>query len=212
LNTFQPAKQQVMLGNVFIIQDFFFPGYTAEFLALNNKDDGGLALRRQRIFLVRPAPVGNVINQGVGAISAQHPSRIFSGGFWQRAISSASILTHAFYEAAGKDSFNPIAGRRVTVNARKMAGKWSFRWTGIGFVTGFRVFYSSGDNNPRQTGGPNGFDAIVDLPSFCGRFCFSFWNREGISACWGREVSLTTDGSLLPEYAFRTRTRDKRIL
>ncbi len=41
LNTFSRRDQQVMLGNVYI-QDFFFPGYTAEFLGAYNKDDGGL--------------------------------------------------------------------------------------------------------------------------------------------------------------------------
>jgi len=189
LNTFSRRDQQVMLGNVYI-QDFFFPGYTAEFLGAYNKDDGGLHYDDNG-FLVRPAPVGNVINQGVGPI----PHSIQVGYFgW---LGSGHIkrinITHAFYEAAGKDSFNPIAGRPVTVNAQMAAVELSLDRDWIRYR--ISSFYSSGDNNPRN-GRANGFDAIVDLPSFAGGL-FSFWNREGIRLL-GSGVSLTTDGSLLP--------------
>jgi hypothetical protein len=189
LNTFSRRDQQVMLGNIYI-QDFFFPGYTAEFLGAYNKDDGGLHYDDNG-FLVRPAPVGNVINQGVGPI----PHSIQVGYFgW---LGSGHIkrinITHAFYEAAGKDSFNPIAGRPVTVNAQMAAVELSLDRDWIRYR--ISSFYSSGDNNPRN-GRANGFDAIVDLPSFAGGL-FSFWNREGIRLL-GSGVSLTTDGSLLP--------------
>ena len=189
LNTFSRRDQQVMLGNVYI-QDFFFPGYTAEFLGAYNKDDGGLHYDDNG-FLVRPAPVGNVINQGVGAI----PHSIQVGYFgW---LGSGHIkrinITHAFYEAAGKDSFNPIAGRPVTVNAQMAAVELSLDRDWIRYR--ISSFYSSGDNNPRN-GRANGFDAIVDLPSFAGGL-FSFWNREAIRLT-GSGVALTTDGSLLP--------------
>jgi hypothetical protein len=189
LNTFSRRDQQVMLGNVYI-QDFFFPGYTAEFLGAYNKDDGGLHYDDNG-FLVRPAPVGNVINQGVGAI----PHSIQVGYFgW---LGSGHIkrinITHAFYEAAGKDSFNPIAGRPVTVNAQMAAVELSLDRDWIRYR--ISSFYASGDNNPRN-GRANGFDAIVDLPSFAGGL-FSFWNREAIRLL-GSGVALTTDGSLLP--------------
>jgi Carboxypeptidase regulatory-like domain len=189
LNTFSRRNQQVMLGNIYI-QDFFFPGYTAEFLGAYNKDDGGLHYDDNG-FLVRPAPVGNVINQGVGAI----PHSIQVGYFgW---LGSGHIkrinITHAFYEAAGKDSFNPIAGRPVTVNAQMAAVELSLDRDWIRYR--ISSFYASGDNNPRN-GRASGFDAIVDLPSFAGGL-FSFWNREGIRLL-GSGVSLTTDGSLLP--------------
>jgi Carboxypeptidase regulatory-like domain len=189
LNTFSRRDQQVILGNVYI-QDFFFPGYTAEFLGAYNKDDGGLHYDDNG-FLVRPAPVGNVINQGVGAI----PHSIQVGYFgW---LGSGHIkrvnITHAFYEAAGKDSFNPIAGRPVTVNAQMAAVELSLDRDWIRYR--ISSFYASGDNNPRN-GRANGFDAIVDLPSFAGGL-FSFWNREAIRLT-GSGVALTTDGSLLP--------------
>ncbi|HEV2103016.1 MAG TPA: carboxypeptidase-like regulatory domain-containing protein [Candidatus Acidoferrum sp.] len=189
LNTFSRRDQQVMLGNIYI-QDFFFPGYTAEFLGAYNKDDGGLHYDDNG-FLVRPAPVGNVINQGVGPI----PHSIQVGYFgW---LGSGHIkrinITHAFYEAAGKDSFNPIAGRPVTVNAQMAAVELSLDRDWIRYR--ISTFYASGDRDPRN-GRANGFDAIVDLPSFAGGL-FSFWNREAIRLT-GSGVALTTDGSLLP--------------
>ena len=189
LNTFSRRDQQVVLGNIYI-QDFFFPGYTAEFLGAYNKDDGGLHYDDNG-FLVRPAPVGAVINQGVGAI----PHSIQVGYFgW---LGSGHIkrinVTHAFYEAAGKDSFNPIAGRSVTVNAQMAAVELSVDRDWIRYR--ISTFYASGDHDPRN-GRANGFDAIVDLPSFAGGL-FSFWNREAIRLT-GSGVALTTDGSLLP--------------
>ena len=189
LNTFSRRDQQVMLGNIYI-QDFFFPGYTAEFLGAYNKDDGGLHYDDNG-FLVRPAPIGAVINQGVGAI----PHSIQVGYFgW---LGSGHIkrinITHAFYEAAGRDSFNPIAGRPVTVNAQMAAVELSLDRDWIRYR--ISTFYASGDRDPRS-GRANGFDAIVDLPSFAGGL-FSFWNREAIRLT-GSGVALTTDGSLLP--------------
>jgi len=57
----KPRHQQVLLGNVYL-QDFFFPGYTAEFVVAWNKDDPSLHYDANG-FLVRPSPIGNVINQ-----------------------------------------------------------------------------------------------------------------------------------------------------
>jgi len=189
LNTFSRRDQQVVLGNVYI-QDFFFPGYTAEFLGAYNKDDGELHYDDNG-FLVRPAPVGNVINQGVGSIP--HSNQVGYFGWLGSGHIKRINLTHAFYEAAGKDSFNPIAGRPVTVNAQMAAVEFSLDRDWIRYR--ISSFYASGDSNPRN-GRANGFDAIVDLPSFAGGL-FSFWNREAIRLT-GSGVALTTDGSLLP--------------
>jgi hypothetical protein len=189
LNTFSRRDQQVILGNTYI-QDFFFPGYTAEFLGAYNKDDGGLHYDDNG-FLVRPAPIGAVINQGMGAI----PHSIQMGYFgW---LGSGHIkrinITHAFYEAAGKDSFNPIARRPVTVSAQMAAVELSLDRDWIRYR--ISAFYASGDRDPRR-GNATGFDSIIDLPSFAGGL-FSFWNREAIRLT-GSGVALTTDGSLLP--------------
>src|SRR5208283_182851 len=142
-------------------------------------------------FLVRPAPIGNVVNQGVGPIS--HGIRVGYFGWLGSGHIKRLNLTHAFYQAVGEDTFNPIAGRRVTVNAQMAAAELSLDRDWIRYR--ISAFYTSGDANPRD-GRARGFDAIVDLPNFAGGL-FSFWNREAIRLT-GSGVELTTEDSLLP--------------
>ena len=189
LNAFARRGQQVVLGNVYL-QDFFFPGYTAEFIAAWNKDDPSIHYDDNG-FLVRPAPIGNVINQGVGPIP--HGIRVGYFGWLGSGHIKRLNLSHAFYQALGKDTFNPIAGRRVTINAQMAAAELSLDRDWIRYR--ISTFYSSGDGNPRD-GRARGFDSIVDLPNFAGGL-FSFWNREAIRLT-GSGVALTTEGSLLP--------------
>jgi hypothetical protein len=189
LNTFDRRHQQVVLGNVYL-QDFFFPGYTAEFVAAWNKDDPSLHYDDNG-FLVRPAPIGNVINQGTGPIL--HGIRVGYFGWLGNGHIRRINLTHAFYQALGEDTFNPIAGKHVTINAQMAAAEISYDKDWIRYRVS--TFYTSGDANPRD-GRARGFDSIVDLPNFAGGL-FSFWNREGIRLL-GSGVLLTTPGSLIP--------------
>ena len=189
LNTFDRRHQQVLLGNIYL-QDFFFPGYTAEFVAAWNKDDPSLHYDDNG-FLVRPSPIGNVINQGVGPIL--HGIRVGYFGWLGSGHIHRINVTHAFYQAAGEDTFNPIAGKRVTVNAQMAAAEVSYDRDWIRYRVS--TFYTSGDANPRD-GRARGFDSIVDLPNFAGGL-FSFWNREGIRLL-GSGILLTTPGSLIP--------------
>lgn len=191
LNTFERRSQQVLLGNTYL-QDFFFPGYTAEFLVAWNKDDGGLHYDDNG-FLVRPSPVGNVINQNPGAGAILHGIRVGYFGWLGNGHIKRINLTHAFFQAVGEDTFNPIAGKPVTVNAQMAAAEVSYDRNWIRYrVSGF---YASGDANVRDNRA-RGFDSILDLPSFAGGL-FSFWNREQIRLT-GSGVSLTPPGSLLP--------------
>jgi len=189
LNTFERRGQQVVLANIYL-QDFFFPGYTAEFVGAWSKDDPSVHYDDNG-FLVRPAPIGNVINQGIGAIP--HGIRVGYFGWLGSGHIKRLNLTHAFYEAVGKDTFNPIAGRSVTVNAQMAAVEISLDRDWIRYR--ISTFYSSGDANPRD-GRARGFDSIVDLPNFGGGI-FSFWNREAIRLT-GSGTALTQEGSLLP--------------
>jgi len=191
LNTFDRRHQQVVLANVYL-QDFFFPGYTAEFVGAWNKDDPSVHYDDNG-FLVRPAPVGNVINQGPGGGPLAHGIRVGYFGWLGSGHIRRINVTHAFYQAVGKDTFNPVAGRRVTVNAQMAAVELSYDRDWIRYRVS--TFYTSGDANPRD-GRARGFDAIDDLPNFAGGI-FSFWNREAIRLL-GSGVSLTTDGSLIP--------------
>jgi hypothetical protein len=191
LNTFDRRHQQVLLGNVYL-QDFFFPGYTAEFVAAWNKDDPSLHYDDNG-FLVRPAPIGNVINQNPGAGPILHGIRVGYFGWLGSGHIHRLNLTHAFYQALGEDTFNPIAGRRVTVNAQMAAAELSYDQDWIRYRVS--TFYTSGDAHPRD-GRARGFDSIVDLPNFAGGL-FSFWNREAIRLL-GSGILLTTPGSLIP--------------
>lgn len=191
LNAFDRRHQQVVLGNVYL-QDFFFPGYTAEFVAAWNKDDPSLHYDDNG-FLVRPAPIGNVINQNPGAGPNLHGVRVGYFGWLGSGHIHRVNLTHAFYQAIGEDTNNPIAGRRVTINAQMAAAEVSYDKDWMRYRVS--AFYTSGDANPRD-GRARGFDSIVDLPNFAGGL-FSFWNREGIRLL-GSGVLLTTPGSLIP--------------
>jgi hypothetical protein len=191
LNTFNRRHQQVVLGNVYL-QDFFFPGYTAEFVGAWNKDDPSVHYDDNG-FLVRPAPIGNAINQGAGGGPLVHGIRVGYFGWLGSGHIRRINLTHAFYQAVGEDAFNPIAGRRVTVNAQMAAVELSYDRDWIRYRVS--TFYTSGDANPRD-GRARGFDSIDDLPNFAGGI-FSFWNREDIRLL-GSGVQLTTDGSLIP--------------
>ncbi len=102
-------------------------------------------------------------------------------------------MTHAFYQAVGEDTFNPIAGRPVTVNAQLAAAEISYDHDWVRYRVS--TFYTSGDANPRD-GRARGFDSILDLDAFAGGL-FSFWNREGFRLT-GSGVLLTTPGSLIP--------------
>jgi hypothetical protein len=174
------------------LQDFFFPGYTAEFIAAWNKDDPSLHYDDNG-FLVRPAPAGNVTDQTPGAGPILHGVRVGYFGWLGSGHIRRLNLTHAFYQALGEDTFNPIAGRRVTVNAQMAAAEISYDKDWMRYRVS--AFYTSGDANPRD-GRARGFDSIVDLPNFAGGL-FSFWNREGIRLL-GSGVLLTPPGSLIP--------------
>jgi len=191
LNSFALRHQQVALANIYL-QDFVFLGYTAEFVFVFNKDDGGVHYDDNG-FLVRPAPIGQVINQNPGAGPIPHGIRVGYFGWLGSGHIHRINLTHAFYQAVGEDTFNPIAGRPVTINAQLAAAELSYDHDWMRYR--LSAFYTSGDANPRDARA-RGFDSILDLPNFAGGL-FSFWDREGIRLT-GSGVLLTSPGSLIP--------------
>src|SRR5262249_27492686 len=98
-------------------------------------------------------------------------------------------ITHSFYQALGHDSHNPIAGRRIDINAQMAAVELSEDrdWSRIRGS----FFWASGDKNPFDGTG-RGFDSILDFPEFAGGQ-FSFWNRQ--------EFRLTQPGVALARKA-----------
>jgi len=195
LNTFERRHQQVYVGNVYI-QDFFAKGYTTEFSFHYNRDDPTIHFDDNG-FLVRPAPIGDVVN---GSILA-HGIRAYYLGWASNGHIKRLNVSHAFYQALGHDSLNPIAGRRVNINGRMGALELSVDKDWARFRTSF--FYASGDPSNRSDalglGGrgstAHGFDTIVDETNFAGG-AFSFFDQEGIRLL-GSGVALTNPASLL---------------
>ena len=189
LNSMALRGQQVIIANVYR-QDFLFHGYTAQASvhydidqATIHYDDNG--------FLVRPSPVGAVISNGVIRPHSIHAGYV---GWTGDGHIGFLNLTHAFYQAFGNDSFNPIAGRPVVINAQMAALELSVDKDWIRFKGS--AFYASGSANP-SSGRARGFDSIDDFPEFAGGI-FSLWERESIRLT-GSGVALTAGDSLLPD-------------
>jgi hypothetical protein len=191
LNTFQPRHQQVYIGNVYI-QDFLAKGYTTEFSFHYNRDDPTIHFDDNG-FLVRPAPIGAVVNGGV----LTHGIRAYYLGWTSNGHIGPINVSHAFYQALGHDTLNPIAGRRVDINAQLGALELSVDKNWIRFRGSF--LFQSGDGNNRfgasRDDSARGFDTIVDDTNFAGG-AFSFFDSEGIRLT-GTGVGLNTPGSLL---------------
>jgi hypothetical protein len=192
LNTFDRRNQQVMIANVYR-QDFLKKGYTTEFLVAYNKDDGDLHYDDNG-FLVRPAPVGKVIGQGTGTNIFTHEIHAGYLGWLGNGHFGRTNITHAFYQAFGSDSLNPIAGRPVTINAQFAALELSRDYNWVRFrVSGL---FASGDPM-HHNGRAYGFDSIVDDMNFAGGI-FSFFQRESIRLT-GSAVALNPGDTLLPD-------------
>jgi hypothetical protein len=136
-------------------------------------------------FLARPSPIGAVRPHSVHAAYV---------GWTGNGHFGRININHAFYQALGTDSFNPIAGRPVTINAQMGAAEVSLDHDWMRYKVS--AFYASGDGNPRDDRA-RGFDAIDDDPVFAGGI-FSFWQHESIRLT-GTGVALTPGDSLLPD-------------
>jgi hypothetical protein len=193
LNTFQNRGQQVYVAN-FYIQDFLAKGYTTGFSFHYNRDDASIHYDDNG-FLVRPAPAGAVVNGNVNA----HAIRAYYLGWTGNGHIGRINLSHAFYQALGHDDFNPIAGRKVDIDARMAAVEVSTDKDWVRYRASF--FYASGDSSNRSgasrtDGTAHGFDTIVDDTHFAGG-AFSFWDHEGLRLT-GTGIALMNPGSLLP--------------
>jgi hypothetical protein len=106
-NELNRRRAQVYVGNVYL-QDFFTSGYTQSFSFHANIDNGELHYDRNG-FLVRPAPIGVIAPNAVHAYYAGEAGNGHIGRI---------NISHAFYQAFGHESANPIAAQRVGVNAQ----------------------------------------------------------------------------------------------
>jgi hypothetical protein len=183
LNTLSDRNQDVFVANVYR-QDCFFPGYTTELSFFANYDHGGTHYDDNG-FVVRPAPIGEVV---------PHDLQAYYIGWAGDGHIGRINVSHAFYEALGRDDFNDIAGRPVNINAQMAALEVSYDHDWARFKASF--FYASGDNNVNSKTA-TGFDAIVDNPNFTGG-PFSYWTSQGFNL-GGTSVNLKDENSLLPD-------------
>jgi hypothetical protein len=162
-NEWKRRGQQVYVANVYV-QDFVKPGYTTSFSFHANRDRGSAHYDRNG-FLVRPSPIGLIAENEVDA---------YYFGWSGNGHLGRLNLSHAFYQAVGNETLNPLAAQRVDINARMAAAELSVDkdWLRIKGS----VFFASGDADPADDKA-TGFDAIVDIPVFAGG-PFSVWNRQ----------------------------------
>lgn len=183
LNTFGDRHQNTIIANYYR-QDFIFPGYTANFSYLYNRDLASTKFDNND-FLVRPDPVG---------VFAPHEVQAHYLGWSGDGHINRFNITHSFYWVLGKDELNPIAGEPQNINAQMFATELSYDRDWMRFRASY--FFASGDSNVsfgNRTA--TGFDTILDNPNFAGGQ-FSYWNRQQIKL-FG--VNLVNRLSLVPD-------------
>jgi hypothetical protein len=191
LNTLDSRRQTVLVANLFK-QDFFTHGYTAEFSVLGNFDNGGVHYDKNG-FLTRPTPIGTVRTNDDGTLRGHDVDTAYFGWTGDGHIGRWNI-THALYEATGRDSYNSLAGRPVKINAQMAALELSYDCNWIRFKAS--GFYASGSHNP-TSGTATGFDSILDNPNFVGG-PFSWYVHEAPNLA-GTAVNLKQSNSLVPD-------------
>jgi hypothetical protein len=181
LNTFRSREQQIAIANYYV-QDFVFPGYTAQWSIHYNHDRPTFKFDTNG-FLVRPDPVG---------VFTPHTLDVVYLGWTGDGHINSININHAAYWALGHDSLNPIANQPQDISAFMAALELSYDRDWARFrVSGF---FASGDDNPNNRHA-TGFDSIMDNPNFAGGE-FSYWQRQVIPL-FG--VNLTQRESLVPD-------------
>lgn len=181
LNTNKDRHQNVLIANYYV-QDFIFPGYTAQASFHWNHDQPSRQFDRNQ-FLVRPDPAG---------VFEPHRVESYYFGITGDGHMGRYNVSNAFYWVTGRDSLNPIAGQAMDINAFMTAIEFSYDRDWARFRASF--FWSSGDDDASDNKG-EGFDSIMDNPVFAGGE-FSYWQRQAIQL-FG--VRLVNDRSLVPD-------------
>ena len=182
LNTLDQRNQKVFFANAYR-QDFLWPGYTAQWSMAANLDEPGIHYDRTGA-IVRPAPFGTPVSHGLEA---------FYFGWAGDGHIGRWNVSHQFYQAMGHDDFNPLAGRRVDINARMAALELSYDRDWIRYKASF--LWGSGDHQASD-GHAGGFDAILENPNFTGG-AFSYYVHQGLNL-GGTAVALKQPNSLFP--------------
>jgi hypothetical protein len=177
LNSFNSRFQQILTANYYL-QDAIFPGYTAQWSVLYNRDDPTIKFDRNN-FLVRPDPIGDFQPHSLDVV--------YLGWAGDGHINRFNI-THQYYAALGHDSRNPLANKAQSIMGHFGAIELSYDRDWVRFRTSF--FYQSGDANPNNSQA-TGFDGVMEDPVFAGGE-FAYWQRQAVRL-FG--VNLTNRGS-----------------
>ncbi|HVM95650.1 MAG TPA: alginate export family protein [Candidatus Acidoferrales bacterium] len=187
LNTFDLRNQQVAIANLYV-QDFLLLGYTQQLSVHYDHDEGragGYVYDRQG-FLVRPDPVGTAQPHNIDVV--------YLGWTSEGHIGFLNV-SHAFYQALGRDGLNPIAGRAVDINAQLAFLELSMDRDWMRYQVS--AFFTSGDSNPRD-GTARGFDSILDAPKIVGGEV-SYWNHQSIPITDRGGINLMQRDSVIPD-------------
>jgi len=156
LNRWRSRRQQVYAANLYR-SDFLTTGYTLNFSALYNHDQPSFLIDKNG-FLVRPAPAGLPLEHKVRAVYVG----ISGDGHIKR-----FNVSHAFYEAFGRDDLNPIPARSNPQHINAQLATFEVGYEKDWMEYKASVFYASGDKNLND-GHANGFDGIVPNQQFAG--------------------------------------------
>jgi len=185
---FETRSQHVAIANYFR-QDFIWQGYTLQ-LSGHYLHDGGDTHYDANGFLVRPAPIGTL---------AQKQLDVFHLGWTGDGHIGPLNITHAFYQALGRErstpftGSQPFSGQKQDINAQMVALEASMDFDWLRPRVSF--FWASGSGDPAKHDS-GGFDSIMDNPNFAGGG-FSYWVRQGLPLT-GTGLELKGRNSLLP--------------
>ncbi len=156
LNRLRQRQQSVSVAN-FYWNDFLTKGYNLNFSALYNHDQASFLIDRNG-FLVRPAPLGSPMPHKIRAGYAG-----ISGDGHIRRIN----ISHAFYQAFGRDDRNPIPADKLAQRINAQLGALELAYEKDWKTFKVSAFYTSGDDDLND-GRAHGFDAIVPSQQFAG--------------------------------------------
>ena len=156
LNRFRMRQQSVYVANLYW-NDFLTKGYNLNFSVLYNNDQPSFLVDKNG-FLVRPAPIG---------LPVPHKIRAAYAGISGDGHIGRINVSHAFYQAFGRDDNNPVPLYKNPqhINAQFGALEVSYEKDWMTWKASF--LYTSGDHDLND-GQANGFDGIVPNQQFAG--------------------------------------------
>jgi len=156
LNRWRSRRQSVYVANLYWT-DAFTPGYNLNFSVLYNNDQPTFHIDKNG-FLVRPAAAG---------MPVAHKVRVGDAGVTGDGHIGRIRISHAFYEAFGRDDQNPLPSRNRPQHIQAQLAAAEIAYERDWMTWKASVFFTSGDRDLND-GRATGFDAIVPNQQFAG--------------------------------------------